>query len=182
MNGMPIVPVDDALILPRDRDLIVATHGRSLYILDDITPLEQLTGKTMTEDVHLFDVRPGIAWKTDATETISVGGAKHFRGENRPPGTAIAYYLKAARRGPVTLTLSDYTGKVVRTLEGPGDAGVNRVQWDLRGTAPARPARPQTGPGGPPLGPLLDPGTYVVTLTVDGKGLTTKVRIEADSL
>ncbi len=62
MNGMPTVRIDDILVHPRDNDLIVATHGRSIWILDDITPLQQLSEKVTAADAHLFDVRPAVAW------------------------------------------------------------------------------------------------------------------------
>jgi hypothetical protein len=186
MNGMPVVRIDDILIHPRDNDLIVGTHGRSIYILDDITPLQQLTEKVMAADVHLFDARPGVAWATDVTLRQSLGGAKHFRGENPPQGTAIAYYRKAAAEGDVKIAISDYSGRVVRTLDGTGTAGLNRVQWNLRGTPAARPPGAAGfgggtgGPAGALGGPALDPGTYMLKLTVGAKDYTTRVVIEAD--
>ena len=137
MNGMPVVRIDDILIHPRDNDLIVGTHGRSIYILDDITPLQQLGDKVTAADVHLFDVRPGVALATDTTLSQLVGGAKHFRGENPQAGTAISYYLKAAPQGDVKITVTDYAGRVVRTLDGTKNAGLNRVSWNLRPTPPA---------------------------------------------
>jgi photosystem II stability/assembly factor-like uncharacterized protein len=184
MNGMPVVRIDDILIHPRDNDLIVGTHGRSIYILDDITPLQQLSEKVTASDVFLFDVRPGVALATDVTLTQSIGGAKHFRGENPQAGTAISYYLKAAVQGEVKITISDYSGRVIRTLDGSKTAGLNRVQWNLRGTPPPRPAGGGGfgggGFGGAAAGPALDPGTYVLKLSVDGKDYTSKVVIEAD--
>jgi photosystem II stability/assembly factor-like uncharacterized protein len=187
MNGMPVVRVDDILVHPRDNDLIVGTHGRSIYVLDDITPLQQSTDKVTAADVHLFDVRPGVAWTTDVTLMQSIGGAKHFRGENPLPGTAIHYYLKSVPQGDVKIAISDYTGRVVRTLDGTKTAGLNRVQWNLRGTPPQRPAGAAGFGGGgggafgaAMAGPALDPGNYLVKLSVGGKDYTTKVVIEAD--
>ncbi len=91
MNGMPIVRIDDILIHPRDNDLIVGTHGRSIYILDDITPLQQLSDKVTAADAFLFDVRPGVAWVTDVTLSQSVGGAKAL--PRREPGAGNGYQL-----------------------------------------------------------------------------------------
>ena len=183
MNGMPVVRIDDILIHPRDNDLIVATHGRSICILDDITPLQQLADKVLAEDVHLFDPRPGVAWATDVTLSQSVGGARYFRGENPQPGTAIHYYLKTAAPGDVKVAISDVTGKVVRTLDGTKHAGLNRVYWNLRPTPPQRPAgaQPGGGGGGFALALPLDPGTYQLKLSVGGKDYTSKVVIEADN-
>lgn len=218
MTGLPVVRVDDLLIHPRDNDLIAGTHGRGIYICDDITPLQQMNEKALAADVHLFDVRAGTQWLNDVTLSRSVGGQKLFRGENAPAGTAVSYLLKSAPGGDVKITISDITGKVVRSIDGTKEAGLNRVQWNLRGDAPQRfgpmggmgpgqgqgPA-PQAGaapapaagqPGQPNQqqlmaemgrrfgalgGPVLDPGTYLLKLSVDGKELTTKVVVEADT-
>src|SRR5262245_18944407 len=226
MNGLPIVRVDDLLIHPRDNDLIAGTHGRGVWIIDDITPLQQLDEKTLAADAHLFDVRAGTQWFNDISLSRYAGGVKYFRGENPPPGTAISYYLKSAPSGDVKITVSDVTGKVVRNLTATKQVGLNRVMWNLRGdpprpggrlgppvanpeiTSPAgqtgqpqasqgqpgQPGQPQEGFGGgggggrgggrfgAQIGPALDPGTYLVKLLVDGKEMTTKVVIEADSL
>src|SRR5918996_4643263 len=76
------------------------------------------------------------------------GAAKLFRGANPAAGTAISYYLKSAPSGDVKLTISDYTGKVVRNITGTKDVGLNRVQWNLRGDPPARPTGAGFGGGG----------------------------------
>jgi hypothetical protein len=140
MTGLPMVRVDDLIIHPRDNDVIVGTHGRGIYICDDISPLQQLNDKTLAADVHLFDVRPGTNWFTDITLSRFSGGQKMYRGTNAPQGTAISYHLKAAPSGDVKLTISDITGKVVRTVTATKDVGLNRVQWNLRGDPPPRPA------------------------------------------
>ncbi len=138
MTGLPMVRVDDLLIHPRDNDLIVGTHGRGIYICDDISALQQMNEKMLAADVHLFDVRPGTNWFTDMTLSRYTGGQKVYRGTNAQPGTAISYHLKAAPNGEVKLTISDITGKVVRTIPATKEVGLNRVQWNLRGDPPAR--------------------------------------------
>src|SRR4030095_9302811 len=143
MSDFPTVRVDDILVHPRDGDLIVATHGRSVLIADDITPLQQLTAEVLTEGATLFDVRPAVAYLTDVTLSQQVGGQKVFVGENGPRGTAINYYLKAPASGDVKISIADRTGRVVRTLDGTGVAGVNRVMWNLMPTG-----RPGGGGGG----------------------------------
>lgn len=191
MSGLPTVRVDDLLIHPRENDLIVGTHGRGVFILDDITPLQQLTpGKVLDTESFLFDVRNATQWLTDLRLSRYTGGAKLYRAANPLPGTAISYYLKSVPAGDVTITITDGTGRVVRNITGTKDAGINRVQWNMRGNPPPRPANlPQFGGGGGggggfgglfTQGPLLDPGTYNLKLSVGGKEFTTKVVVEAD--
>lgn len=138
MTGLPTVRIDDILVHPRDNDLIAATHGRSIYIVDDIRPLQELNEKVLNADAQFFDVRPGIQWLQDMTLGRSLGGGKNFRASN-PQGTTISYYLKSAHTGDVKITISDMDGKVVRNLTGTKEAGINRVQWNLRGDPPPRP-------------------------------------------
>src|SRR5207249_104621 len=113
-----------------------------------VTPLEQLSEKVLSSDAHLFEPRAGTQWLADLTLSRSMGGAKHFRGSNPEPGTAISYVLKAPASGDVKITISDINGKVVRNLTGGKEAGLNRVQWNLRGDPPPRPAGAPEGPGG----------------------------------
>jgi photosystem II stability/assembly factor-like uncharacterized protein len=145
MQGMPTVRVDDLIIHPRDRDLIAGTHGRSIWILDDISALEQMTDQTTAGDSFLFDVRPATVWANDIQKQITVGGQKNFRAPNPDPGTAISYWLKGDA-GSVRVDISDVTGRVVRTIEGTKGSGLNRVRWNLQG-APAGRGGPAPGGG-----------------------------------
>jgi hypothetical protein len=209
MTGLPTVRIDDILVHPRDNDLIVGTHGRSIWIIDDITALQQLSDAVMNEDVHLFDVRPAVAYLADTQLGRQTGGAKYFRGENPQRGAAISYFLKSAPGGDVRITISDVTGQVVRELTGTKNAGLNRVQWNLAPTPPQAAGRGGRGGAGAPAaapagaagagqvaaggggrgfvggfvgGLSVDPGMYLVKLSVGGKDLTTRVVVEADSL
>src|SRR6185436_11269153 len=115
MSGLPLVRIDDLIIHPRENDLVVGTHGRGIYILDDISALQQLSSaKVLDKDAHLFDVRPGMQWYQDIRLSRYTGGSKMFIGRNPAPGTAISYFLKAVPTTDVKITISDYTGKVVR--------------------------------------------------------------------
>jgi len=182
MNDYPTVRTDDILVHPRDNDLIVATHGRSVWIADDISPLQQLTPNVMSQDVFLFTLRPAISYLNDQQHGQQVGGEKVFVGENAPRGASIDYYLKSAASGDVKIAIADATGKVIRNLEGTKHAGINRVLWNL---APNPPPNAQPGGfgggggrGGQPQ--PVAPGTYVVTLTAGGKTLTTPVTVLED--
>jgi photosystem II stability/assembly factor-like uncharacterized protein len=131
MAGLPTVRIDDVIVHPRDNDLILGTHGRSIYIMDDITALQQLTDAAMTSDAALFDIRPAVIWTSDMQKAISAAAAKHFRGQNPPRGSAISYWFKNEPAGQVKISISDVTGREIRSISGTKAAGLNRVQWDL---------------------------------------------------
>ncbi len=147
-NGLPTVPVDDIQIHPRDHDLILATHGRSLWIMDDITPLEEMSDNVFASDLHLFDMRSGISWHL-ANNKGNVG-AREFLAPNPPYGVIVDYFLKAKPEGKnaVKITVTDKAGNKIRELNGTAETGINRVAWDLRYEAPARPDGQGGGPGG----------------------------------
>ncbi len=204
MNNYPTVRTDDILIHPRDGDVIVATHGRSLWIADDVTPLQQFTPAVASEDAHLFDVRSAIAYLFDYKTDADVGGDHRFEGENAPRGTAISYYLKSAASGPVTVSVVNASGQTVCTSTGPSMAGIHRVQWTLvtPGIAPAGGRGgggggggfgAGGGAGGPPdqscsggggrggnNSAQAAPGTYNVKLTVNGHDYTKPVVVLED--
>ena len=136
MTGLPTVRIDDILVHPRDNDLIVGTHGRSIWIIDDITPLQQLTDALTATDAHLFDIRPATRWMNDIQKASGLGANKHFRGQNPQGGTAISYYLKSAPSGDVKITIANLRGDVIREMEGTKLSGINRVQWNLSPNPP----------------------------------------------
>ena len=180
MAALPTVRIDDVLVHPRDNDLVLATHGRSIWIMDDITALQQINDEVLAADVYLFPPRAAVAWRTDPTLSRTVGGSQHFRGENPPRGTAISYYLKAVPPTDVKITIADITGRVVRELSGTKAVGLNRVLWNLTGTPVARPGGGRQGGAGGFGGQSVEPGTYLVTLTASGKTLETTVVVAAD--
>ena len=143
-NGLPTVPVDDIQIHPREHDLILATHGRSLLIMDDITPLEEMSDSVLSSELHLFDMRAGTSWHLANTKGFT--GAQEFLAPNPPYGVVIDYFLKSKLEGrnPVKITVTDKAGNKIRELNGTSEAGINRVDWDLRYDAPA----PPDGQGG----------------------------------
>jgi photosystem II stability/assembly factor-like uncharacterized protein len=189
MNGLPTVRIDDILVHPRDNDLIVGTHGRSIYIIDDITPLQQLSEAVTGTDAFLFAPRPATAFVADITKANGLSADKHFRGQNPQGGVAISYYLKEAVSGDVKIAISDSSGRVVRELDGTKEAGLNRVQWNLAPTL-VQGRGAQFGRGGRGGGrgiPFITPnavsaGTYVVKLSVAGKELMTSVQVQADTI
>jgi photosystem II stability/assembly factor-like uncharacterized protein len=193
MQGLPTVRVDDVMVHPRDNDLILATHGRSLYIMDDITPLQQLTETAMNADAHVFDVRPAVAYVNDVQKAILVEGAKHFRAQNPPRGTAISYLLKHAASAAVNITISDVTGREIRTFEGPKAAGLHRVQWNIAVAFPSGRGQQGQQPQVPPqiqqflgrgglTGPPVPAGSYLLKVAIGDKVVAQKtIVVEADS-
>jgi hypothetical protein len=182
MSNYPTVRTDDILVHPREDDLIVATHGRSVWIADDITALQQLTPDVQSQDAYLFDIRPAVAWLNDQQHGQQVGGQKVFIGANAPRGAEIGYYLKSGATGDVKITIADITGKTIRNLTGTNNAGINRVLWNLApnpppNPPPANPLGPGGGRGGPPS---VEAGTYNVTLSVGGKTFTKPVVVLQD--
>jgi len=178
-NNLPMVPVDDILIHPRDNDLIFGTHGRSIWILDDITPLEQLNNKVLDSDAYLFDIRPAMMFNYYSHKGNT--GHKAFVASNPPFGAIISYYLRWKITGLVKITVMDKAGEVIRELSGTKEAGINRIAWDLRYTPPVPPeageeVRFRRGP----VGPFVLPGEYVVKLTVGEQEMTKNVRVEGD--
>ena len=129
-SNLPTVPTYDILVHPRTKDLILGTHGRSIWILDDASPIASWSSSIAAKPAHLFPPRPvtqHLFW-----EDFSNWGQGEYAGENPKDGALISYSL--SRTVPnVTLTITNPTGRVVRTLSGPGDAGaIHRVNWDLR--------------------------------------------------
>jgi len=127
-NGLPTTPVFDLQIHPREHDLIVATHGRSIWIMDNIRPLEELSDSVLSTDLKLFSSPPAIQWKrVDAKGFV---GSKLFLAPNPPAGVILDYYAKG--RGAVTVTVKDQGGATVRTLNAQAQPGINRTTWDMR--------------------------------------------------
>ncbi|MDO8500239.1 MAG: hypothetical protein Q7S20_00165 [Gemmatimonadaceae bacterium] len=132
MTGLPTVPVHDLRIHPRDRELIAATHGRSIWITD-IAPLEQMADTVMGQRAYFF--QPTQAYQYAQQFTQQWNGNKIYVADNPQYGATFTYRLTAgdARRDTTRIVVTDVKGDVVRRLTGPGGAGVHRVNWDLRG-------------------------------------------------
>ena len=134
-GDLPVTPVRDIQVHPRDNDILLATHGRGLYILDDASALQGLSAAE-NADATLFDIRPATRWSEWSRDGNL--GQKKWTGENPPAGALITYYLKTQPPSEVNITISDKDGRVVRRMRRVADdAGVNRVVWDLRYDAPA---------------------------------------------
>jgi hypothetical protein len=151
--------------------LIVGTHGRAIYVLDDITPLSALTPQVASSDLHVFPPRPALQiqrWKHE-----SYSAQRVFAGPNPPYGAIVNYYVKSPGKS-ATLTISDASGATVRQLDAWAAEGINRAVWDLRSSAPAVLAGQR--------GPLVPPGAYSVTVRVGNHQSTVPLRVDPDPL
>ncbi|HEX7282278.1 MAG TPA: hypothetical protein VF239_09500, partial [Vicinamibacterales bacterium] len=180
-KGMPTVAIYDLVIHPRDNDLILGTHGRSIIVIDDITPLQQLTPAVLSAANHVFEIGPAVQYIPNENGWFL--GGRSFRAPNRALGAFINYHLRTAAKDDVTIAISDASGNVVRRLTGPKTAGMHRVAWDLR-AEPFGPAT--TGLAGAVvltnLGPFVLPGDYRVQVTIDGKAETRTAKVLPDPL
>jgi photosystem II stability/assembly factor-like uncharacterized protein len=202
--NLPTTLYDDLVIHPRDNDLIVATHGRSIFILDDLAPLAEWTPDVARRPLHAFSVRPTTIfnyWKS-----TSYRGQGAYAGENPVDGAIVSYHLaRPVDTVSITITQPSKDGRLVRRLKGPGAAGVvHRINWDLRHEPP--PAAPPGGGGGgggggeagqagvepaglpllprpvSPQGPFVDPGTYSIRIEAGATVATQTVEVRGDPL
>jgi photosystem II stability/assembly factor-like uncharacterized protein len=180
-NDLPAAPVSGIITQEKFQDLVISTYGRGFWIMDDITPLRQVTPAVLASDVHLFAPREAYRFRPITAPSTTYDDPT--TGENPKYGVAINYYLKAPTTNGVRIAILDEKGTVVRSLVGSNAAGVNRVYWDLRGepsaevrlfTSPmyadhivAGPTG-RVAPGTQRLSILMPPGRYTVRLTSGG--------------
>jgi photosystem II stability/assembly factor-like uncharacterized protein len=212
-GGLPTIQVRDLAIQQREGDLVAATFGRGFYVLDDYSPLREVSDATLANDAVLFPVKKAFTFALAAPfggTGAGFNGDQFYTAPNPPLGAVFTYYLKselkthartrqdaekelekknadvhyppwtelereAREEAPaVVLTVSDVEGNVVRRIEGPAKAGIQRVAWDLRypASVPTDLAKHDRDPWDPePVGPLVAPGKYRVALAerIDGK-------------
>jgi photosystem II stability/assembly factor-like uncharacterized protein len=192
--NLPTVPIHDLEI--HGDDLVVATHGRAFWVLDDITPLRQM--ETIPANAEMYLYKPQTALRLHLPTDIDRRGPV---GDNPPPGAIFDYYFKTAPKDEVKLEILDASGKVVRSLSSkekkgeeqppewpdqvrevttiPASAGMNRYAWNLRWEPPVKiPGAFYSGIG--PQGPLAQPGQYTVKLTAGGQSQTQPLEIVLD--
>jgi photosystem II stability/assembly factor-like uncharacterized protein len=191
--NLPVTPIHDMIV--HDDDLAVATHGRSFWVLDDVSPLRQATASIAAEDAHLFTPRTATRHRMG-----HFNPRRYPIGENPPNGAILYYYLKAEPKEPAKLEILDAQGKVIRAFtseekktEGaaeewehdnpeehiPAKAGLNRFAWDLRYEFPAKIPK-AVYDAGDPTGPIVLPGAYQARLTVAGKTQTASFEVKMD--
>ncbi len=164
--NLPPAPVSWITIQEHFNDLVLSTYGRGFWILDDLSPLQQLTPAVMATDAHLFEPRDAYRYRL-LGDGIREMADDPTAGENPPYGASLSYWLGAATEEEVALVVTDATGSEVATLGGTGRAGINRVTWNLRFESSGGAFQP--GGGGPPgqaFRVLAPPGEYRIALRV----------------
>ena len=174
---MPIVPVHDLTIHPRENDLVIATYGRALWV-GDMQPLRELSAELLAQPVHMFEIKPATRYDFGTQGmNYALGGDKYLRIPNEPEGITVNLWLQTASPSPVRITVADSAGAVARQLTTDGKQGLNRTVIPF--VAPGGRGRGGGG-GGTPVGGgrsvagnastgvAIAPGRYTVTLDVAG--------------
>ena len=192
-SNLPHAPVSGIVVQQHFNDLVISTYGRGFWIMDDITPLQQLSDSVLARSAHLF--APRAAYRFRPITAPSTTYDDPTAGADPEYGASINYYLGAPAKAAPTVAILDAGGQVIRTLTGPNAAGINRVYWDLRGTlsteirlftspmyAPhiTAGAEGRVAPGTGRVSILHPPGTYTVRLTVDGATQTQPLVVRKD--
>lgn len=197
--NLPPVPVHDLIV--RGNDLVVGTSGRSLWILDDITPLRQFTEEKAEQGNTLLEPAPCIRWRLGSSAITSHEAAVF---PNPEYGAVLHYYLKKKPEKELKLEITDAAGNKISTYEGkkdepkddkekkddsdypaekprlPNEPGLQRFVWNLSYDGAKSIKGAVADMGTPEVGPSINPGTYNARLIVDGKQYTTRITVQAD--
>jgi len=183
-NNIPPVSVRDIKIQEPYNDLVVGTHGRGAWVLDDLTPVQDLHLAMAEKEGYLFPIRRATRWQV-ARKDASLG-QRAYRAANPPAGAMIRYYLPGKPEGKLSIEIHDAGGQVVRTLRVKGaHAGVNQSVWNLRLEGPTPIPGERGGPGGffarfGGFGPIALPGRYTAVLKGDGWERTQEFEVRGD--
>jgi hypothetical protein len=158
LGQLPTVAVDDILVHPRDRDLVIATHGRSLFVIDDMTPIEALSTEIRAKAAYLFPVRKALG-RALLPGFEDWSGSTQFRGANPPEGALLSFWIQEGGPDPVKIEIKNAQGQTVANLTASAVSGINRTSWDLK---PTKDVLTEYGGEG---ALYVRPGTYEATLT-----------------
>ena len=177
-GDLPSVAVRDLAIHPRDDDLVIATHGRGIWIIDDITPLRALTPAILASNAAFLQIKP-IVQRIPAQGGWANGDAT-FVGPNPPDEAVITYYQRRRHIfGDLKIEVFDQAGKFVGTVPSSKRRGLSRVTWPMRLKAPTVPPAASVAFGAA-FGPRVLPGAYTVKMSKDKDVFTTPLRVVAD--
>jgi hypothetical protein len=175
-RDFPSVAVRDLVVQERENDLVLATHGRGIWIVDDITPLRALTPEVMGQEAAFVGISPAVQ-KLPSFDFSVQGDAKYI-GPSESDDAVITYYQRRRHIfGDLSIDVRDKSGKVVAVIPSSKRRGLNRVAWSMRMEAPKA---PPAATAGVTVGPRLLPGTYTVTMTKDKNSYTTPIEAVTD--
>jgi len=184
MKNLPTVAVHDIIIHPEKNDLILGTHGRGIWIFDDISFFREIYQELLEEEAHLFRIRPGVR---HAVKPTRYGiGDREYTGENPPYGALITYYLKSQvdKSEDLRIDIYDENKNLIRRLKNiPKKRGINRVSWDLRETPPRQrkdQEQEESFFSRGPRGPQALPGSYTVRLVKADQAFREELKVVVD--
>ena len=175
-NGIPPSPVHDIKVHPRENSLVVATHGRGFFLIDDLTPFQRMAEAKAAGGPYMFPVADPLAFVVNTAHTTGTHADRNYSADNPDYGAAIHYYLHERAGGETVVEIVAPDGQILRTLQAPGAAGLHRVQWELRLDPPWSGPPEQGGGGtggrfggfggGTASGPPALPGNYTARLKI----------------
>ena len=179
MNNLPPVSVRDIKIQTIENDLVIGTHGRGAWILDDITPLQEMAN-TKSSGLHIFQPRTTYRWQMSRMDASQ--GQREYRAENPPYGAIISFHLATGKIDTVKIKIADSEGNHVSEFKvDEPKPGFNRTAWNLRYDGAVSLATPITGGWrGGNVGPTVAPGKYTVTLSTKGQSASASLEVRKD--
>ncbi|MFO7980639.1 MAG: hypothetical protein R6V00_07395 [Candidatus Aminicenantes bacterium] len=184
MKNLPTVAVHDILIHPEENDLILGTHGRGIWIFDDISFIREIYEELLQKEVHLFRMQSGLRHAVKATR-YGIGD-REFIGENPPYGALMTYYLKnqGDETQEIRIDIYNEDKNLIRRLKNiPAKKGFNRAAWDLRKTPPRQRKEEEQEEdffSRGPQGPQVLPGTYTVRLVMREQAIKGELTVRVD--
>lgn len=179
-GNLPSVAVRDVMVHPRDGDLLIATHGRGIYILDDLTPIRKMTPAALDADAAFLEARPSVVVIPAAEQRFD--GDADFTGKSPEESATIVYYQKKRHIiGDLKFEIYNQKGELVATISGNKRKGLNRLEWPMR-------LRPPTVPAGAStvqnvyafFGPHVPAGTYTVKMIKGSQTYTSNLVLVSD--
>jgi len=185
-HGVPTAPVRALIVHPRDHDLVIGTHGRAAYVLDDIRPLRTVTKEIMEKHLNLFEIPPAYQHEIKQPDGYHFIADAMFAGENRPYGALITYSVTIKNgedskdKKKINIEIIDESGKVIRHIKESFENGINRMNWGLNRDAFKSPLSPGQTRETPGPGPEILPGTYTVRMKLNSYEESRKVEVLPD--
>jgi photosystem II stability/assembly factor-like uncharacterized protein len=187
-HGLPTCPVRALIVHPRDHDLVIGTHGRAAYILDDVRPFRSINETTLKKPLHLFEIPPVYQHQVKQVDGYHFTGDGMYRGESKKYGALLTYLYNPGKEQvtgdtkkekSLSIQVLDESGKVIWKKEGPKKPGINRIVWNLRTKGIKLPGFEMISDF-LPTGISVLPGTYSVKIMIGDQAVSRTVKVMAD--